>query len=373
MVAVQGFAGARPEAALRESDARFRTLVSNVPGMVFTLLASGRGVPTFQYVSEGCQAVLGMPAERLQQDPKAFIELILPEDRDSFRYSMRFASERATWNWEGRIRPPGTAQIKWINLRASARAQEQARVWDGVVYNITQSKVYALELQRAHQQLMELSEHTERVKEEERARIAREIHDELGGTLTAIKIELVQLEKRLPAGSQAARRHTRSAAELVDSVLDATRRIATELRPGILDLGVVAAIEWQASEFQKRMEIPCQVACAERDIPLAPETSIALFRIFQEALTNIAKHAAASQVEVELEVNDSEVRLLVHDDGRGLPAGFSLEKSDRLGLQIVRTLVSAELDGSLGMHDVPGGGTDVVLRVPVGRRGRAAQ
>jgi signal transduction histidine kinase len=356
--------------ALRESEARFKSIVSNVPGMVFKLVLSDGGRYSFIYVSDGCQALLGVPAQRLVDDPEAFLTLVVPEDLPSFTDSMQVSALDCTsWNWEGRILPTYSAQVKWVNLRASPRAQEHGRLWDGVISNITQSKLSALELQRAHEQLIELSEHAERAKEEERARIAREIHDELGGTLTAIKIALLQLEKRLPAGSDLALKHARSTMVMVDAAIDATRRISTELRPGILDLGIVAAIEWQAAEFEKRMEIPCRVACAEREIPLAGETSIALFRIFQEALTNVAKHAGgASQVEVELESNDSDVRLLVHDDGRGTARAVP---GKQRGFGILGMQERAHKLGGEASVRTGSGGTTVTVRLP--RRARAAK
>jgi len=357
--------------ALRESEARFKTIVSNVPGMVFELVLSDGGDASFVYASDGCQAVLGVPAQRLQQNAACFFNLILPEDLDSFRGSMRISAQRCTsWNWEGRIQPAGFNDIKWVNLRASVRKQDGGHVWEGVISNITQSKVSALELQRTHEQLIELTEHAENVKEEERTRIAREIHDELGGTLTAVKIALVQLEKKLPAGAERALEHARSTAELVDSAMNATRRIATELRPGILDLGIVAAIEWQAAEFEKRMEIPCQVACADREIKLAGETSTALFRIFQEALTNIAKHAGASQVEVELEASDSDVRLLVHDNGRGMAGA---QPGKRAGFGILGMKERANNLGGEASVKRSRGGTTVTVRLPRSLRAKYAK
>lgn len=350
------------QVALRESEARFKSMVSNVPGMVFKLVLRDGGRYAFLYVSDGCQLVLGVSAQRLLEDPQCFLELLLPEDLDSFTQSMRASAQSYTsWNWEGRITPLGSDEIKWVNLRASPRAHEQGRVWDGVISNITQSRRAALELQHAHQQLVELSDHAENVKEQERARIAREIHDELGGTLTAIKIALLQLQKKLPPAAEGALQHARATEELVDAALDSTRRIATELRPGILDLGIIAAIEWQASEFEKRMEIPCHIACAEREIPLADEASIALFRIFQETLTNVAKHAGASQVEVELEANEDDIRLLVHDDGQG---SGQAKPSGRRGFGILGMQERAHnLGGEASVTSSPGG-TTVMVRLP---------
>ena len=309
----------RAQLALHESETRFKAIVSNMPGMVFRLELGAGDSAYFTYVSDGCQALFEVPAATLRQDIRAFFERVLPEDLPSLMQSMRAAIwRRGNWNWEGRIRIERSDEIKWVDLRSRSRLYASGMCWEGIVSNITQNKTADLEIRRAHEDLGRLSAHVETIKEQERSRIAREIHDDLGGTLTAIKIMLLRLGHGLaPAGTEGLQR-LRSTEALVDSALDITRRIATELRPGILDLGIVAAIEWQAAEFEKRMDMKCQVTCADHDIALDSKTSISVFRIFQEALTNIAKHAGATQVEVELEADEDGVMLQVHDNGRGI-------------------------------------------------------
>ena len=157
--------------------------------------------------------------------------------------------------------------------------------------NITASKQEQEEIIRSRAQLAELSAHINTVKEQERTHIAREIHDDLGGNLTAIKMALALLTRRLPGNNPDLTEKAAYVESLVDRTIETVHRIAANLRPGILDFGLVAAIDWQAKEFEKQVGIPCKFSSNKTDIDLDLDQATALFRIFQEALTNIAKHA----------------------------------------------------------------------------------
>ena len=170
-------------------------------------------------------------------------------------------------------------------------------------------------------------------REHERIRIAREIHDDLGGNLTAIKIDLDWLGRNIGDGSGsisadngALLAKIRTVSQMVDRTMDSIKRISRDLRPGIMDFGVAAAIEWEAGEFSKRLGIPCEVTGTQQDIELEQDMAISVFRIFQEALTNIAEHGRASHVWDRLDVGSSEgqLQLEVRDDGCGItPADTS--------------------------------------------------
>lgn len=349
--------------ALRESEALFKAIVSNMPGMVFQLEFDDDGSPAFTYVSDGCLALFAAPAQLLRQDAHALFERILPEDLRSFTDSMKAAyRRRGNWNWEGRIRLAGTNEVKWVDLRSRSRLHDDSGMcWEGIISNITQNKIADLEIRRSREELGRLSAHVESVKEQERSRIAREIHDDLGGTLTAIKIMLMRLGKGLAPEAKEALQRVRSTEALLDSAMEVTRRIATELRPGILDLGILAAIEWQAAEFEKRMDIGCEVTCAYKEIALDNKISIALFRIFQEALTNIAKHAGATRVEVELEADADSVTLQVHDNGRGI-AEVDLANPQAFGILGMQER-ARNLGGEASVRRTRSG-TAVTLRLP---------
>jgi signal transduction histidine kinase len=316
-------------------------------------------------VGEGCQALFGVSSRLLQRYPEYFFELILPEDTDTFMRTMRTSAEElAAWDLEFRLRVAGSSDIKWVSLRASPRWPDDGGVlWEGIISDLTQAKLAELEIRRSNEMVREHSAHLQMVKEQERAHIAREIHDDLGGTLTAIKIELMRLGSALAPGHEQARERLKSAEELVDSALDTTRRISTDLRPGILDLGLVAAMEWQGAEFTKRMGIPCMVAFTQEHVSLADEVSIALFRIFQEALTNVAKHAHATRVEVLLEASDDFVTLVVHDNGRGFSES-DLAKPRAFGLRGIHER-AYNLGGEASVRSVDRG-TEITVRVPRG-------
>ncbi len=204
------------------------------------------------------------------------------------------------------------------------------------------------------------------MREEEKAGIAREIHDDLGGTLTAIKMEIYWLGRGLPAGKSSAPLMERieSMSLLLDNAVGVTRRVITELRPTILDdLGLLAAIEWQAAQFQKRTGIPCRVNCIEDKGSLDKQSSIALFRIFQEALTNVARHSGASRVEVEFYHGDEEVSLSISDDGCGMPGGHVIAP-DSYGIRGMFERVG-QLGGKVRFDNRPGGGLIVVVALPL--------
>ncbi len=182
----------------------------------------------------------------------------------------------------------------------------------------TEHRRAAQQLRESHEQLRALSVYLQTVREEERTRIAREVHDELGQALTSCKLDLSWLANRLPKDQKPLVEKTRALTAHIDSTIQTVRRISSELRPGVLDhLGLAAALEWQANEFQNRTGIKCDLQTSVQE-PLDPDLSTTLFRIFQETLTNIIRHAGATQVAVRLLQADGRITLEVRDNGRGI-------------------------------------------------------
>jgi len=357
------------EQALQGSQARLRAIAANTPGLVYQFQRHADGRVAFPYLSDGCQALLGVAAERLRADSGLFLPLILADDRASYLASMAAsAADLKTWNWEGRIWIEAWKDIKWINLRATPRALNDGLVqWEGIMTNITDSKLEQAEIRRSRAQLAELSAHVERVKEQERTRIAREIHDDLGGNLTAIKMALALLARRLPADNPPLAEKAAYLDALVDRTIESVHRIAGDLRPGVLDFGIVTAIGWQAQEFEKQLGIPCRFTSAVGELDLDADQAIALFRIFQEALTNVGKHAGASRVDVRLTQGDGGVRLEIADDGCGIAPTDRL-KPHSFGIRGMAERASA-LGGSLAIGPAPGGGSLVAICLPPGTSG----
>lgn len=351
--------------ALLMSESRFHAIVSNTPGLVYQFLRRPDGHISFLYLSEGCQALLGIGADQLQSDSSLFLDLILPEDRPSYIESMSVsAAGMTTWNWEGRFWIEEWKDTKWINLRATPRALADASVqWEGIMTNITQSKLEEAEIKRSHEQLAELSAHVQTVKEQERTRIAREIHDDLGGNLTAIKMALALLTRRLPPDETGLAEKAEYVDSLVDRTIETVHRIAGDLRPSMLDFGLVAAIDWQAREFEKQLGIPCDFSSNKKEIALHLDQATALFRIFQEALTNISKHARASRVLVKLIHSNRGVRLDITDNGKGIAAADRM-KPKSFGIRGMMERAIA-LGGDLSISAAKGGGSVVSIKIPL--------
>ncbi len=234
--------------------------------------------------------------------------------------------------------------------------------------DITERKKVEEELIKSHEQLRSLSAHLQAVREGERTSIAREIHDDLGQTMTALKMDFSLLNRLIPKEEKVLLRKTESMSKLVDVILRDTKRISTELRPGLLDdLGLIAAIEWQAEEFQNRTQIKCELTLGPEDIVLDRECSTAIFRIFQETLTNIARHANATKASINLTEKGGKLTLKVGDNGRGITEE-QIYDSKSFGLIGIRERV-AFLGGKVKIKGVPDKGTTITVSIPFGGAG----
>jgi signal transduction histidine kinase len=219
------------------------------------------------------------------------------------------------------------------------------------------------ELELSQAQLRQLSARLEALREEERARLAREVHDELGGFLTAIKMDIVRLGR---AGGDAAVQAERldRLQHSIDETVQTVRRIATELRPALLDdFGLVAAMEWQLGEFARRSGLRCELRAPTDGVALAGDGATAVFRVFQETLTNIARHAEASAVDVTLQAGDGRLTLEVRDNGIGIDAE-RLQSARSLGLLGMRERIRL-LSGELDIRGQAGAGTVVRVTIPM--------
>lgn len=220
----------------------------------------------------------------------------------------------------------------------------------------------AIERRQLDDQLRALSTRIEAVREQDRTAIAREIHDELGQALTALKMDVAWVQRRLPSADQPILDKLGEITRATDEIIQSVRRISAELRPGILDdLGLVAAIEWQAEEFSRRSGIPCDLTCTIGEIQLERELATGVFRVFQESLTNVVRHANATRVDVKLFLHHGSIVLEVTDDGVGVG---TLTPHGSLGLLGMRER-ARRLDGTCEVRSHNGRGTSVVLSVPL--------
>jgi len=214
----------------------------------------------------------------------------------------------------------------------------------------------------AASELRQFAANLENVREEERTRIARDLHDELGQCLTAMKMDIGWAAGRVPSDDKLIADRLQPALALVDTAIRNVRKLATDLRPSTLDLGLKAAMEWQLEEFHSRTGIEYSLALPDEDVESDAQRSTAVFRILQETLTNIARHSRATCIDVRLELHNGDLTLEVHDNGAGIPD--ELSPGRRFGILGMRERALA-LGGEVTVQPRPSGGTIVRTRIPL--------
>jgi PAS domain S-box-containing protein len=240
---------------------------------------------------------------------------------------------------------------------------DRARLVQCNIRDVTERKQAAEAIKKKEEQLRNLTAYIQKATEMERTNIAREIHDELGQALTIVKMDLSLFRKMFSEDQTSMLEKTDAMSRLIDKTIQTVQRISTDLRPGLLDdLGLSAAIEWQLEEFQERTGITCKIIIDPRDVTFDRDRNTALFRIFQETLTNIARHAEATEVSVSLQQKNGQIELKVQDNGRGItekelthPKSFGL-----IGIR-ERALI---FGGDSSVKGSPGTGTTVTVKIP---------
>ena len=328
---------------MRIVDRNFRVLKANE---TFAKLV---GLPKDEIIGRKCHDVFW---GEMCESPGCPLTRILEGEKD-----VEYDSDK--------VRPNGTS-VPCIVSATPFRRPDGTTI--GIVEDfkdISERKRAERDLHASGERLRELTAHLQSIREEERSKIAREIHDELGQVLTALSLDVRWLHKRLPEELEELRKKTRAMAELIASTVNSVSRICSELRPAILDdVGLSAAIEWQAGEFTSRTGIVCNIQTDPPQIKLSEELSVAIFRIFQETLTNIVRHAQASEVDVQLRLTPHEFSMRVSDDGVGIQADEP-HKFNSFGLLGVQERVrgfNGELTFCTG--DKGGACLDVVIPAP---------
>lgn len=356
------------EAALRrKADLadRLKSIAATVPGAIFAFCMHPDGACSFPYIDGRELEALGFSAEDFVVDASPLVRMIHPDDIVAVGDDIR-ASARALQPWHGqfRIHHPHLG-LRWIEGNAIPQAGADGSVlWHGYLSDATERIEAIRRLEQSHAQIQALVAHMEVVREEERTRIARELHDELGQTLTAIRMNLRQLGRLAGAGHTGMHERIDAVEAIVEDAMLSVRRISQELHPRILDtLGLGGAIEWEAGEFRKRMGIRCRCAVPADDIPLSESAKTHIYRLFQEAMTNISRHARATAVEVALDWDGTALTLQVSDNGVGI-RGEALV-GNTLGLTGMKER-AAQIGGGLTISTAPVvKGTCVALRVPL--------
>lgn len=249
----------------------------------------------------------------------------------------------------------------WTSLVLDESGKPIATV--GVARDITDRKHAEEEIFSSRERLRELAAHLQTIREEEDTRIAREIHDELGQTLTGLKIDIKWLEKRISKRQHAAHDKLMAMSNLIDTAIHTVRKVSTELRPGVLELGLTAAIDWQTREFQGRTGIQSTVSVDVQEDQIDEQQSTNIFRIFQEILTNIIRHAHATNVSILLRMENGFFILEVKDNGVGINEE-EIRHTKSLGILGMRERALL-LGGNLNIRGVRGKGTTVTVTIPI--------
>ena len=323
-----------------------------------------------------------MTTEKLEWSPELFLLLGLdpatavasfetwrgvlhPEDREAAENRTSAAvRDHERLEVEYRFVLP-SGEIRWINAVGNTTYAADGRPLSmaGICLDVTSRQEAEEELKKSQERLRALSARIQSVREEERANISREIHDDLGQLLTGLKLDLAWLLRRLNPDQSEIKKKAQAMGQLIDQTVQTVRRISTELRPRILDdFGLAAALEWQAREFATRTGIACRFRSTVQKLDLKTDLSVAVFRIFQEALTNVARHARATRVGASLKEDSKGLVLTIRDNGRGI----SQEEIDRprsLGLVGIRERALI-LGGTVAIQGKKGKGTSVILHLP---------
>lgn len=346
---------------LRQSAQKYEGLVDAIEGIVWEADGSLR----FTFVSKQAEDLLKFPLGRWVQEPMFWKERIVKADRDRVVKEMKFvASHRERREVEFRMvaADERTLWLRGVVMPASEPGQSP-RI-RGIFVDVSEQKRVEAQLKESFEQLRNLAVRLQSIREEESTRIAMEIHDELGQALTGLKMDLAWMTKRLPDGQASLAEKITAMSKLIDATIHTVRRISTELRPGVLDdLGLVAAIEWQADEFERRTGIRCAASLPSDSPAIDRDRSTAIFRIFQETLTNIARYANAKNVAITLKTDEAVLVLVVQDDGVGIPTQ-KVSDPQSLGLVGMRER-AVFVGGKLTIAGRPTRGTTVTLEVPL--------
>jgi PAS domain S-box-containing protein len=344
----------RAEEDLRKQTEVLQTIFDHIPVMINLTAEDGR----LKLVNREWESVLGWQLNEIQKQDVDILAECYPDPRIRQTVLNFRAAARGEWvDFKTRTRDGRMIDTRWAVVKLTDGTTL------GIGEDITERKRAEEQLQRSFKQLRELTARLQSVREEERAKVAREIHDELGQALTAIKIDLASLIRAPRADQKEELEKTESILKLVDQTILSVRRIATELRPAILDdLGLVAAVEWAAEEFDARTGTNCRLDLPDEDIVIDQDRTTAIFRIFQETLTNVSRHAEATQVDVRLGREDGNIVLEVRDYGRGIgEEQFAASRS--LGILGMRERALL-LGGVLTIRGAPGKGTIVRVVIP---------
>ncbi|HNU13871.1 MAG TPA: PAS domain S-box protein [Chitinophagaceae bacterium] len=344
----------KAELALRLSEEKYRTLIEQAADAIALYDAKGKILEANTSASK----LLGYTKKELSV--MNLTEILLEEEikENPVQYDVLSAGH-STVKLRRMRRKDGSVVVTEV------RSQQLP---DGrflsVVRDMTDRIKAEEELKASYKAVRKLTAHLQNIREEERTSIAREIHDELGQQLTVLKMDVSWLNKKFHGTDEKANQRLKELLSMIDETVKSVRRISSQLRPSLLDdLGLTAAMEWQLSEFEKRAGIKTKLITPEEEVDLSDAVKTALFRIFQESLTNVARHSRAKNVTVVLRKDDHTFILSITDDGKGFDINKVADKRT-LGILGMKER-SSMIGGTYEINSTPGGGTSVIISVPV--------
>jgi PAS domain S-box-containing protein len=347
-----------------EIKEKYFRLTENAKDMIYRYSITNK---CFEYVNTSSVNITGyLPAE-FYNNPSLCLGFInLPQnpgDRAELECELQNESEYAVVLKDGKS--------KWLNKRSVIICDDSSKpiAIEGIVSDISDRKAFEEKLKDANKKLHSLAGYIENIREEERQKISREIHDQLGADLSVMKVDLYLLCKKLLKDETLTDKNEisdefRQLGDKVDDTINKIRRISSDLRPDVLDrLGLIEAIEWQLAEFEKRTNIKCNLINSIPELEFTEKISVQIFRILQELLTNVIRHAKADRLEIELGINEGSLVMSFTDNGIGITAE-QIEGKTSLGIMGLKERVYLQ-DGEIDIHGLPGKGTAIKIRIPI--------
>ena len=358
----------RIEEALRKSETKYRTVADNTYDWEWWRDPQG----SFIYISPSCKRITHHEPEEFIADPDLLLRIIHPDDRLPFlSHRTEMEEEMTAGEIEFRIlRPDGS--VRWLAHACQPVFDEHGRVLGrrGSNRDITERKSAEDLLRDSERRLRYLSDQILTAQESERRRISRELHDELGGALAVLKLRTSFIEKNLEESQAELREESRLNLKYIDELIENARRLSRDLSPSILeDIGLTSALRWLIDNFVNNYKIKVAPDIVNVDHLFPKESHIMIYRVFQEALTNIGKHAQASHVTVKVQLEEDRACFFVEDDGRGFDvksAGAREVPERGLGLATMEERARM-LGGSLDVWSEAGKGTRIALCIPISK------
>jgi PAS domain S-box-containing protein len=351
----------KAEQQLKENEQQLEVIYHTVRDIIYMLSVEKE---RYKFISINHQFLESTGLQEKQVIGR-YVNEVIPEPSlstvlEKYRESIK---TKKTVTWKESTEYPSGVKVALVTVSPVMDEEGKCIKLVGSVSDITEREEAEKEIKERNEQLHQLSAHLQNIREEERASVAREIHDELGQQLTVIKMDVSWINKKIQSEEGKIIQKIQSLLHLVDSAISTVRKISSDLRPSILDdFGLKEALQWQISEFEKRTGISCHFVAGIPDRKLDKKISISLFRIFQESLTNVARHAEAHNVWAVIKCRSGNLELTITDDGKGMDVS-SMGLKHTMGLIGMKERVKMT-EGTFNLISTPGNGTIVRVAVP---------